>query len=74
MMEMKMMYFELMKLMKDYEMLNHPDSYESTETLGNVETNKLQTHLNQRLLEDKQSQIIKMFGGNTQQINLKKKN
>ena len=44
---MKIMYYELIKMLIDYERRNHPETYDATKTVGKIEgyqelTNKLQ--------------------------------
>ena len=47
---MKIMYYELIKMLIDYERRNHPETYDATKTVGKIEgyqelTNKLQSEL-----------------------------
>merc|ERR1712112_63507 len=66
--DMKIMYYELIRMLIDYERKNHPESYDATKSVGKIEgyqelTNKLQRYLNQRFIEDiydltKQNQSI----------------
>ena len=78
------MYYELIKMLIDYERQNHPHSYDATKTVGKIEgyqelTNKLQRYLNQRFIGDigelnkTQAKITQMFGGDSQNINLLQK-
>ena len=73
---MKIMYYELIKMLIDYERRNHPDSYDATKTVGKIEgyqelTNKLQRYLNQRFIVDidqlgkQQQSITNIFSGNS---------
>ena len=44
---MKIMYYELIRMLIDYERKNHPQTYDATKTVGKIEgyqelTNKLQ--------------------------------
>merc|ERR1711892_199269 len=82
--DMKIMYYELIKMLIDYERQNHPHSYDATKTVGKIEgyqelTNKLQRYLNQRFIGDigelnkTQSKITQMFEGDSQNINLLQK-
>merc|ERR1711892_1425568 len=82
--DMKIMYYELIKMLIDYERQNHPHSYDATKTVGKIEgyqelTNKLQRYLNQRFIGDIgelnkiQAKITQMFGGDSQNINLLQK-
>lgn len=55
--DMKIMYYELIRMLIDYERKNHPQTYDATKTVGKIEgyqelTNKLQRYLNQRFIED----------------------
>merc|ERR1712226_1403757 len=55
--DMKIMYYELIRMLIDYERTNHPETYDATKTVGKIEgyqelTNKLQRYLNQRFIED----------------------
>merc|ERR1712128_407474 len=79
--DMKIMYYELIKMLIDYERLNHPDTYDATKTVGKIEgyqelTNKLQRYLNQRFMGDidgltkQQTNINQMFGGDVTNINI----
>merc|ERR1711892_749785 len=78
--DMKIMYYELIKMLIDYERQNHPHSYDATKTVGKIEgyqelTNKLQRYLNQRFIGDigelnkTQSKFSQMFGVDSQNIN-----
>ena len=45
--DMKIMYYELIRMLIDYERKNHPETYDATKTVGKIEgyqelTNKLQ--------------------------------
>merc|ERR1712058_26468 len=82
--DMKIMYYELIRMLIDYERKNHPSTYDATKTVGKIEgyqelTNKLQRYLNQRFIEDieelnkKQLKITEIFGGDTQNINILQK-
>merc|ERR1711892_971308 len=82
--DMKIMYYELIKMLIDYERLNHPDTYNATKTVGKIEgyqelTNKLQRYLNQRFIGDinemnkKQTKITQIFGGDIQNSNFLQK-
>merc|ERR1711892_604640 len=82
--DMKIMYYELIKMLIDYERQNHPHSYDATKTVGKIEgyqelTNKLQRYLNQRFIGDigelnkTQSKITQIIGGDSQNINLLQK-
>jgi len=79
--DMKIMYYELIKMLIDYERKNQPDTYDSTKTVGKIEgyqelTNKLQRYLNQRFIVDidqlskTQASINQVFGGDHTKINL----
>merc|ERR1712240_954484 len=70
--DMKIMYYELIRMLIDYERKNHPETYDATKTVGKIEgyqelTNKLQRYLNHRFHEDiydltkKQNEIKKML-------------
>merc|ERR1711892_1433584 len=55
--DMKIMYYELIRMLIDYERKNHPESFDATKSVGKIEgyqelTNKLQRYLNQRFIED----------------------
>merc|ERR1712098_202564 len=55
--DMKIMYYELIRMLIDYERKNRPESYDATKSVGKIEgyqelTNKLQRYLNQRFIED----------------------
>merc|ERR1712212_1004763 len=74
-------YYELIRMLIDYERRNQPDTFDSTKTVGKIEgyqelTNKLQRYLNERFIGDidelskKQSKITEIFGGDSQNINL----
>ena len=46
---MKIMYYELIRMLIDYERKNHPQTYDATKTVGKIEgyqelTNKLQRY------------------------------
>merc|ERR1712080_227882 len=80
--DMKIMYYELIRMLIDYERKNHPETYDATKTVGKIEgyqelTNKLQRYLNQRFIEDinglmkGQESITNMFGGSTVNISQK---
>merc|ERR1712058_42871 len=82
--DMKIMYYELIRMLIDYERKNHPSTYDATKTVGKIEgyqelTNKLQRYLNQRFIGDidelnkKQLKITEIFGGDTQNINILQK-
>ena len=71
------MYYELIKMLIDYERRNHPETYDATKTVGKIEgyqelTNKLQRYLNQRFIVDidqlgkEQQSITNMFSSNTE--------
>ena len=74
--DMKIMYYELIKMLIDYERRNHPETYDATKTVGKIEgyqelTNKLQRYLNQRFIVDidelgkEQTAVTSMFSKNT---------
>ena len=47
---MKIMYYELIRMLIDYERKNHPQTYDATKTVGKIEgyqelTNKLQRYM-----------------------------
>ena len=78
------MYYELIKMLIDYERQNHPHSYEATKTVGKIEgyqelTNKLQRYLNQRFIGDihelgkTQAKIAQVVGGDINNSNLMQK-
>merc|ERR1712123_192595 len=82
--DMEIMYYELIKMLIDYERQNHPHSYDATKTVGKIEgyqelTNKLQRYLNQRFIGDigelnkTQSKFTQMFGVDSQNINFLQK-
>ena len=48
--DMKIMYYELIRMLIDYERKNHPQTYDATKTVGKIEgyqelTNKLQRYI-----------------------------
>ena len=54
---MKIIYYELIKMLIDYERKNNPSAYDATKQVGKIEgyqelTNKLQRFLNQRFILD----------------------
>ena len=74
------MYYELIKMLIDYERRNNPAAYDATKTVGKIEgyqelTNKLQMFLNHRFLLDiqklskTQEGINKAFGGDIESSN-----
>ena len=40
--DMKIMYYELIKMLIDYERKNHPESYDATKTVGKIEGYQVQ--------------------------------
>lgn len=55
--DMKIIYYELIKMLIDYERKNNPSAYDATKQVGKIEgyqelTNKLQRFLNQRFILD----------------------
>jgi len=82
--DMKIMYYELIKMLIDYERKNQPDTFDSTKTVGKIEgyqelTNKLQRYLNQRFIVDidqlnkTHTSINQAFGGDVTKINFMQK-
>ena len=54
---MKIIYYELIKMLIDYERRNNPTAYDATKSVGKIDgyqelTNKLQRFLNQRFILD----------------------
>jgi hypothetical protein len=47
---MKIMYYELIKMLIDYERKNHPDSYDATKTVGKIEGYQVGQHYGTRIM------------------------
>merc|ERR1712079_277665 len=74
--DMKIMYYELIRMLIDYERKNHPQTYDATKTVGKIEgyqelTNKLQRYLNQRFIED--IELLSKEQGSITNINISSK-
>jgi len=82
--DMKILYYQLIKMLIDYERKNNPSAYDATKAVGKVEgyqelTNKLQRFLNQHFLLDiqklnkKQEDFSKALGGDIESVNVVEK-
>merc|ERR1711936_41561 len=74
--DMKIMYYELIRMLIDYERKNHPQTYDATKTVGKIEgyqelTNKLPRYLNQRFIED--IELLSKEQGSITNINISSK-
>ena len=56
---MKIMYYELIKMLIEYERKNHPEQYDATKTVGKIEG--YQVWLNSKVLE-KGSNLMNVKG------------
>merc|ERR1711874_205265 len=74
--DMKIIYYELIRMLIDYERKHHPETYDATKTVGKIEgyqelTNKLQRYLNQRFIED--IELLSKEQGSITNINISSK-
>merc|ERR1711936_1409638 len=70
------MYYELIRMLIDYERKNDPQTYDATKTVGKIEgyqelTNKLPRYLNQRFIED--IELLSKEQGSITNINISSK-